>query len=339
MSYSDYHSFRFKLNRTMIVQRRYNKVYSEQFPGPTLYMGQRETQLLSEPQAIENTRNKDIELLTRIPIESIISEIGQVLVMTPQILLNALRHSFVKLETIKIILFDECHHARGRHPYACIMTEFFHRQVEPNNLQLPRILGMTASPINTKERSNGFVELPPELCSIFMSPVSVSTCYSFSFAFAIMHRIESLLIASSLKKTYADCCKQNFIATTKILTVKVSLIPSHCPRNRKLPGFMRNEPLDHKMWIVPGDQIENFRGFQLSTATKVDFLNVPCTRSLPANPAELLNIKYLESILMYSFSDASLLVEALTHGSLCYRRFPSVISVLSFLEILYWIIS
>ncbi|KAK1360670.1 hypothetical protein POM88_045144 [Heracleum sosnowskyi] len=174
MSYSDYHSFRFKLNRTMIVQRRYNKVYSEQFPGPTLYMAQRETQLLSEPQAIENTRNKadrgpnrclnqnhihpfmkDIELLTRIPIESIISEIGQVLVMTPQILLNALRHSFVKLETIKILLFDECHHARGRHPYACIMTEFFHRQVEPNNLQLPRILGMTASPINTKEYTAG----------------------------------------------------------------------------------------------------------------------------------------------------------------------------------------
>ncbi|KAK1360668.1 hypothetical protein POM88_045142 [Heracleum sosnowskyi] len=109
--------------------------------------------------------------------------------------------------------------------------------------------------------------------------------------------------------------------------------------SRKLPGFMRNEPLDHKMWIVPGDQIENFREIQLSTATKVDFLNVPCTRSLPANPSELLNIKYLESILMYSFSDASLLVEALTHGSLCYRRFPSVISVLSFLEILYWIIS
>ncbi|KAK1401514.1 hypothetical protein POM88_001119 [Heracleum sosnowskyi] len=32
--------------------------------------------------------------------------------MTPQILVNALRHSFIKLQTIKILIFDECHHAR-----------------------------------------------------------------------------------------------------------------------------------------------------------------------------------------------------------------------------------
>lgn len=46
----------------------------------------------------------------------------QVFVMTPQILLNSLRHTFVKLEQIKLLIFDECHHARGKHPYACIMV-------------------------------------------------------------------------------------------------------------------------------------------------------------------------------------------------------------------------
>jgi ERCC4-related helicase len=46
----------------------------------------------------------------------------QVLVMTPAILLAGLRHSFFKLSMIKVLIIDECHHARGKHPYACIMT-------------------------------------------------------------------------------------------------------------------------------------------------------------------------------------------------------------------------
>lgn len=41
--------------------------------------------------------------------------------MTPAILLNALRHSFLTLNMIKVLIFDECHHARGNHAYACIL--------------------------------------------------------------------------------------------------------------------------------------------------------------------------------------------------------------------------
>lgn len=41
--------------------------------------------------------------------------------MTPMILLDALRHSFLKLEMIRVLIFDECHNAKGKHPYACIM--------------------------------------------------------------------------------------------------------------------------------------------------------------------------------------------------------------------------
>ncbi|KAJ0973480.1 hypothetical protein J5N97_021439 [Dioscorea zingiberensis] len=77
-------------------------------------------------------------------------ELFEVFVMTPQILLDNLRHRFFLLEKIKLIIFDECHHARGNHPYACIMKEFYHCQLKSGSVGLPRIFGMTASLIYSK---------------------------------------------------------------------------------------------------------------------------------------------------------------------------------------------
>ncbi|CAN6310319.1 unnamed protein product, partial [Urochloa humidicola] len=42
---------------------------------------------------------------------------AEVLVMTPQILLDNLRHSFFRLRDIALLIFDECHHAYGNSPY------------------------------------------------------------------------------------------------------------------------------------------------------------------------------------------------------------------------------
>lgn len=47
----------------------------------------------------------------------------QVLVMTPIILLRSLSHCFIKMDSIALLIFDECHHAQVKsgHPYAEIM--------------------------------------------------------------------------------------------------------------------------------------------------------------------------------------------------------------------------
>ncbi|KAK7303573.1 hypothetical protein RJT34_14482 [Clitoria ternatea] len=76
----------------------------------------------------------------------------EVLVMTPAILLRCLRHAFFELKMIKVLIMDECHHARGKDSYACIMTEFYHPQLKSgiSDSDLPRIFGMTASPIKSK---------------------------------------------------------------------------------------------------------------------------------------------------------------------------------------------
>lgn len=76
----------------------------------------------------------------------------EVLVMTPQILLRNLSHSFIKMDLIALLIFDECHHAqvKSSHPYAQIMKVFY----KNNDGKLPRIFGMTASPVVGKGASS-----------------------------------------------------------------------------------------------------------------------------------------------------------------------------------------
>ncbi|WCJ22530.1 hypothetical protein M5689_004616 [Euphorbia peplus] len=71
----------------------------------------------------------------------------QVLVMTAQILLNILRHSIIKMETINLLILDECHHAVKKHPYSLVMSEFYHTTPKEKR---PSVFGMTASPVNLK---------------------------------------------------------------------------------------------------------------------------------------------------------------------------------------------
>lgn len=78
-------------------------------------------------------------------------ESKEVLVMTAQILLNILRHSIIKMESINLLILDECHHAVKKHPYSLVMSEFYHTTPKDKR---PAVFGMTASPVNLKGVSN-----------------------------------------------------------------------------------------------------------------------------------------------------------------------------------------
>ena len=78
----------------------------------------------------------------------------RVMVTTPQVLLDALRHGYIDLGAdISLLIFDEVHHAGKNHPYNAIMQEFYHvlpprdSPVAGEGRVRPMVLGLTASPI------------------------------------------------------------------------------------------------------------------------------------------------------------------------------------------------
>ncbi|KAK8028243.1 hypothetical protein PG991_005299 [Apiospora marii] len=73
----------------------------------------------------------------------------EVIVCTAAILLDCLHHSFIQIEQINLLIFDEAHHAKKNHPYSVIIKDFY-ADAEKRNSQRPRIFGMTASPIDVK---------------------------------------------------------------------------------------------------------------------------------------------------------------------------------------------
>lgn len=101
-------------------------------------------------------------------------ENSTVIVVISQMFLNCLRRGFIKLTEFSFIVFDECHHCKGDHPYAGIMNEFYFdlkKKMEKGgkgfdkNETLPKIMGLTASPIPDPEKNEKKLErLIEELC-------------------------------------------------------------------------------------------------------------------------------------------------------------------------------
>ncbi|OSD07473.1 P-loop containing nucleoside triphosphate hydrolase protein [Trametes coccinea BRFM310] len=100
----------------------------------------------------------------------------RIMVTTPQVLLDALHHAYVDLGSdIGLLVFDEAHHATGKHPYNMIMKNFYSTLPPRTNLTThedrvrPAVLGLTASPIYGGNVDTAFRELEKNLDSTIRS--------------------------------------------------------------------------------------------------------------------------------------------------------------------------
>ncbi|KAI9355311.1 hypothetical protein DFJ73DRAFT_623667 [Zopfochytrium polystomum] len=84
------------------------------------------------------------------------------LVMTPAILENILRKSFIAMSKIDLLIFDECHHARKNSVYNQIVSLYY---LNTPLQERPRLFGMTASPASARaDLLNSVKQLEANLC-------------------------------------------------------------------------------------------------------------------------------------------------------------------------------
>lgn len=73
----------------------------------------------------------------------------EVIVCTAEILNKCLQSAYIRIDQINLLIFDEAHHTKKNHPYARIIKDHYATQ-EGTDIRLPRIFGMTASPVDAQ---------------------------------------------------------------------------------------------------------------------------------------------------------------------------------------------
>lgn len=73
----------------------------------------------------------------------------QILVATCQIVLDIIRHGYITLDQLNLIVFDECHNATKKHPMSQLMSLY---QRVPSGAK-PRIIGLSGSLLSTYVKS------------------------------------------------------------------------------------------------------------------------------------------------------------------------------------------
>ncbi|KAF2432072.1 P-loop containing nucleoside triphosphate hydrolase protein [Tothia fuscella] len=100
-----------------------------------------QTRRLTGSDGIDSWSSQDIWDKALLNVRNVIS--------THAILRDALTHGFVQMSRIALLVFDEAHHCVKDHPARQIMSTFYMPSLLQNNEELPCILGLTASPINS----------------------------------------------------------------------------------------------------------------------------------------------------------------------------------------------
>ena len=115
--------------------------------GLALFIVPTRNLMLQQRDAVRDIVADDI-LVTSLKDEAFLGEeIAKfnVITLTAQLLLNALKSGEVRITDIDLLVIDECHHTDLDHPYNMIMLCYRKEKMKNPHCKLPQILGLTAS--------------------------------------------------------------------------------------------------------------------------------------------------------------------------------------------------
>ncbi|KZV99118.1 hypothetical protein EXIGLDRAFT_640865 [Exidia glandulosa HHB12029] len=109
-----------------------------------------------------------------------------VLVMTPQILLDVLSHARWSLTKVSLLVFDEAHHARKNHVYAQILRNYV---AKLPLTQRPKVFGLTASPTWDHKNPTKAKQALEELMNATIIAVKVHQTELSTFAYKPVEQV------------------------------------------------------------------------------------------------------------------------------------------------------
>lgn len=94
--------------------------------------------------------------------------IFQVIVATCQIILDVVRHGFLKISNFNLMIFDECHHAQKEHPMLKLMEQFSGCP----DIEQPRVIGLTGMLTSASIKPQNVLENLCRLESTYRATIS-----------------------------------------------------------------------------------------------------------------------------------------------------------------------
>ena len=163
---------------TMVIKRHVEKFQSEKRPFKVLFLANDILLVIQQGKLLKDHLPHGLEI--KYMSDNDTSEVtfserfkrSDIMVVTPQIVLNSLRNkeeeTKINVNETSLIVFDECHHTDKGHPYMKIMEYYLSIKIKSPDpaITLPQILGLTASVgVGTGKTCAGAINHVIKICS------------------------------------------------------------------------------------------------------------------------------------------------------------------------------
>ncbi|XP_070598560.1 antiviral innate immune response receptor RIG-I isoform X1 [Erythrolamprus reginae] len=142
----------------------------------------------------------------------IVIEQNDIIVMTPQTLLNSLNNRTIpSLSIFTLMIFDECHNTTGNNPYNMLMFKYLDLKLKQGVSSLPQIVGLTASPgIGNAKSVAEAIEYICKICASLNIEVISTVRKNIKDLEEIVHKPEKLIrfVGSRPKNRFMDIVSQ-----------------------------------------------------------------------------------------------------------------------------------